>query len=145
MGYHSDGRTMPHWLSNDLLFALGIVSVVLFIGTLIVIPIVLVRLPVDYFHSNPSRVWLQNWHPAIRITGYALKNALGIVFLLAGLAMLVLPGQGILTVLLGISMIDFPGKRRLERALLGRPAVLRSINKVREKFSKPPLREPDRE
>jgi len=63
----------------------------------------------------------------------------GVVMGVAGLAMLVLPGQGILTMLIGISLIDFPGKRQLERKLIGQPAVLHTINKVREKFGRPPL------
>jgi hypothetical protein len=53
--------------------------------------------------------------------------------------MLVLPGQGILTMLIGISLVDFPGKRQLERKLIGQPAVLNTINRVREKFGQPPL------
>jgi len=61
------------------------------------------------------------------------------VLLAAGIAMLVLPGQGILTMLIGISLVDFPGKRQLERKLIGQPAVLNTINKVREKFGRPPL------
>jgi hypothetical protein len=39
----------------------------------------------------------------------------------------------------GISLVDFPGKRQLERKLIGQPAVLNTINKVREKFGRPPL------
>jgi len=68
-----------------------------------------------------------------------LKNVAGFVLLAAGIAMLVLPGQGILTMLIGISLVDFPGKRQLERKLIGQPAVLNTINKVREKFGRPPL------
>jgi hypothetical protein len=68
-----------------------------------------------------------------------LKNLIGFVLLAAGIAMLVLPGQGILTMLIGISLVDFPGKRQLERKLIGQPAVLNTINKVREKFGQPPL------
>jgi hypothetical protein len=63
----------------------------------------------------------------------------GLVFLLAGFAMLFLPGQGILTMLIGISLMDFPGKRMLERKLVGRPAVLKTINMMRAKFDRPPL------
>jgi hypothetical protein len=64
---------------------------------------------------------------------------IGCVLLLAGIAMLVLPGQGILTMLIGVSLMDIPGKRKLERRLIGRPAVLRTINKIRAKFGREPL------
>jgi hypothetical protein len=64
---------------------------------------------------------------------------IGFVLLAAGIAMLVLPGQGILTMLIGISLVDFPGKRQLERKLIGQPAVLNAINKMRQRFGQPPL------
>lgn len=135
----NDMRIIEHLFSSEVLLLLGLMSGVFFVGTLIAIPIVLVRLPHDYFDDRHSRVWLHNYHPAIRITGYVIKNVIGVVFLLAGIAMIVLPGQGVLTILIGVSLMDFPGKRKLERKLMGRPAVLRTINMIREKFGRPPL------
>jgi hypothetical protein len=41
---------------------------------------------------------------------------MGIILALPGV-----PGQGILTVLIGVMLLEFPGKRRLERAIVGRP------------------------
>lgn len=70
------------------------------------------------------------------------KNALGALLLVLGAAMLVLPGQGLLTILVGLLLIDFPGKYRLERRLLGGPRVLRAINALRERWKKPPLEIP---
>ena len=134
---------MPNLFSREVLLALGAASILCFIGTLILIPFLLIRLPIDYFSESQPRIWLQNHHPVIRYTAYVVKNVLGVVFLLAGLAMLVLPGQGILTILIGVSLLDFPGKRKLERKLLGRPAVLGAINKIREKFGRPPLIAPE--
>jgi hypothetical protein len=49
------------------------------------------------------------------------------------------PGQGVLTILLGIMLLDLPGKRRLEQKILKQPKVLKKINSLRQKFSKPPL------
>ena len=127
---------------KDVLVTLGVLSGVFFIGTLIAIPMVLVRLPHDYFNERRPRAWLQNRHPALRMTAYVIKNVIGAVFLLAGIAMIVLPGQGVLTILIGVSLMDFPGKRNLERRLMGRPSVLRTINKIREKFGRRPLDSP---
>jgi hypothetical protein len=53
--------------------------------------------------------------------------------------MLVLPGQGLLTMLIGISLMDFPGKRAIERSIIGRPLILKSINRIRQRFGRPPL------
>ncbi len=82
---------------------------------------------------------MEDHHPVLRLVGHVVKNLVGVVFLLAGFAMLFLPGQGILTMLIGLSLLDFPGKRRLEGKLIGQPSVLRAINSMREKFGKPPL------
>lgn len=125
--------------SPDVLIPLTVASLVGFVGSLIVIPIILVRLPEDFFDDRRPRTWMQDHHPVLQIVGHLVKNVLGVVFLLAGLAMLFLPGQGLLTMLIGISMLDFPGKRRLERRLIGQPSVLGAINKLRDKFRKPPL------
>lgn len=114
-------------------------SVAMFIGSLIAIPWMLVRLPADYFDTRVARHWMRDRHPLLRAAGLLVKNVAGVVFVAAGLAMLVLPGQGILTILIGVSLVDFPGKRRLEAQLVGQPAVLRGINSVRARFGKPPL------
>ena len=127
------------WLSTDVLVGLGIFSIVAFVGTLIAIPIILVRLPPDYFDLRRPRGWMEGHHPLLRLTTRLLKNVLGAVFFLAGVAMLVLPGQGILTMLIGISLMDFPGKRKLERTFVSHPSVLRAINAIRERFGHPPL------
>lgn len=130
---------MEALLSKEVLSSLVIFSAVAFIGSLIAIPLILVRLPPHYFDERHPRKWMENHHPVLRLVGHILKNAVGFVLLAAGIAMLVLPGQGILTMLIGISLVDFPGKRQLERKLIGQPAVLNAINKIREKFGRPPL------
>jgi hypothetical protein len=116
----------------------------LFVGSLIAIPILLVCLPVDYFDDDRPRGWFPGIPTPLRVTVLILKNLIGVVFVLAGLAMLVLPGQGLLTILLGMSLVDFRAKRKLERRIVGQPAVLRTINSIRMKYGKPPLviREP---
>lgn len=126
-------------LSQDFLLALFVISIIGFIGSLIAIPFVLVRLPPHYFDERYPRTWMQEYHPVLRWVGLILKNGVGVIFLLAGIAMLFLPGQGVLTMLIGISLMDFPGKRRLERKIISQAAVLRAINKLRSQFGQPPL------
>lgn len=127
------------WVPAEWLGVLLIVSILSFVGSLILIPVILIRLPADYFMPQYSHRWLQGHHPLLRVLGHVLKNVTGVVFLCAGLAMLVLPGQGLLTILIGLSFLDFPGKRRLEAAVLGQPTVLRTINALRARFGRPPL------
>ena len=53
--------------------------------------------------------------------------------------MLVLPGQGVLTILIGVMFINFPGKYRLERWVVMRDPVLKTINRLRQRAGHPPL------
>ena len=122
-----------------MLFWLAGASLACFVGSLIAIPFILVRLPADYFDTRVPRNWMKHHHPVLKVLGHVLKNTFGTVFLIAGILMLFLPGQGILTMLIGISLLDFPGKRRLEAKLIGRPAILTPINRIRSRFQKPLL------
>ena len=131
--------TVQQYVSTDTLIWLTALSVVFFVGTLIAIPFILVRLPADYFDIRVPRPWMQNHHPVLRIAGHIVKNAAGAVFVFAGFLMLFLPGQGVLTMLIGISMLDFPGKRKLEAKMIGQATVLSVINKMRKHRGKPPL------
>ena len=131
--------TIQQYVSTDTLIWLTALSFLFFIGTLIAIPFILVRLSADYFDVRVPRPWMQDHHPILRVVGHVMKNAVGAVFLFAGFLMLFLPGQGVLTMLIGISMLDFPGKRKIEAKLVGQPTVLSVINSMRKKYGKPPL------
>jgi hypothetical protein len=131
--------TVEQYISTETLVALTVLSIIFFVGSLIAIPFILVRLPTDFFDIRVPRPWMEDHHPVLRVLGHLVKNAVGGIFLFAGFLMLFLPGQGILTMLIGISMLDFPGKRNVEAKLIGQPAVLNTINGMREKFGKPPL------
>lgn len=131
--------TIQSYASGTTLLWLAFSSVVMFVGTLIAIPFILVRLPADYFNDRYPHDWFRDHHPMLRLLAHVVKNSVGLIFLVAGFAMLFLPGQGVLTMLIGISLMDFPGKRRLERKMIGQPTVLSTINKMREKFGAPPL------
>ncbi len=115
-------------------------SLVMFFGTLLVIPPLVARIPPDYFvRRRRERMLKSGRHPAI---GYALligKNLIGAFFVLAGLAMLVLPGQGVVTILIGLLFLDFPGKFRLESKIVRQAPVMRALNWMRERAGRPPL------
>ena len=136
---------MLAWLRgyNTLLWWLGTLSVVMFVCTLLALPIVVVRLPEDYFSRTEHRA--KNHHQqsrALRLLGLLGKNLLGIVLVCMGVAMLVLPGQGIITILIGLMLMNFPGKRTLEQRLVQRPTVLRTMNWMRTKANRPALELP---
>ena len=111
-------------------------SVLFFFGSLIVVPLVIIYLPADYLQRE-SALFKQT--PLIGWPLILLKNLLGSVFLLAGLVMLVTPGQGVLSILVGLSLLNFPGKRKLESRILKNPRVAKAINGLRAKAKRPPL------
>ncbi len=118
-------------------------SVVTFVGTLIAIPMIVVRIPEDYFRGRrrhrPS--WWEQ-HPAYRLASLIVKNVVGWLFIIIGIAMLLLPGQGIITMVVGLMLIDFPGKFLLERWLARRRLLMRAMNWMRSRAGRPPLRAP---
>jgi len=118
----------------------SLISLITFVGTILLIPILILALPDDYF-SNPGRRMRHfiKKRPLIGIFVLTIKNLIGIVFLLVGFVLLFIPGQGLLTILIGLIMMNFPGKYKIERRLVQRPEVLQSINKIRQRFNRPVL------
>jgi archaellum biogenesis protein FlaJ (TadC family) len=136
---------MPEWIpvSETTLWWLGVVSLLTFVGTLVVLPFLVARIPADYFvRDRQYRSASREQHIALHVLGLVVKNVVGVVFVLAGVAMLVLPGQGILTILIGLSLMNFPGKHALERRFVQQPTVLQAINWMRYKAGQPPLAVP---
>ena len=134
---------MPDWISLDeaTIWYLAVFSIVSFVGSLLLIPVLVIRIPEDYFAEKKRHSW-EPWaheHPFIRWSLIVAKNILGYLFIILGIAMLVLPGQGILTILIGIMFINFPGKYRLERWVVMRGPILKTINRLRRRAGHPPL------
>ena len=148
---------MPRWLTERLpdwarlgvdwlcepavLGALAIGSVVLFVASAVGVPYFVVRMPADYFSRRERRRFglkgraRSKWQTVARV----VQNVLGVWLLLAGVAMLVLPGQGIATLVVALLLLDFPGKRRLQRRIVSVPHVLRALNALRARAGQPPL------
>ena len=102
---------------------------------------VLIRLPFDYFATDRVQRFANSGHGMLSWAGIVLKNLLGATLVVFGaiLSLPGIPGQGLLTVLAGVLLLDFPGKRRLLFKILSQPPILRSINRLRIRFSRPPL------
>lgn len=110
--------------------------------SLVLVIIVVVGLPRDYFLDRPGRGLWVDQHPAVRVLLHVLKNLAGLCLIVAGILLSLpgIPGQGLLTVFVGILLLDFPGKQKFLRKLVGRPRVFATLNRIREKFGKKPLR-----
>lgn len=138
---------LVHWAeAHEALIAwLVLGSLGVFVITLLLIPVLVIRIPVDYF-SNPghrrSALWLH--HPLLALITKALRNTLALVLIAAGLILLLLPGQGLLCIVLGLLLADFPGKHRLVNWLVFEKGVIKPINWLRRRSGKPPILNPAR-
>lgn len=112
-------------------------SIAVLVLGIALVPVVVRRLPADYF-AAPDRRRPDAARPA-HVALFWLRNLLGALLVIAGVLMLVLPGQGVLTILAGISLLDFPGKRKLQLRLLRIPQIHRTIDGIRRRAGKPPL------
>ena len=106
-------------------------SVLAGVASIVLVPRFLAKLPPNYLekgeepkHSLPLRI---------------ARNVLGAVLVTLGVAMLLLPGQGLLTLLVGLLLVDFPGKHELVRRLMSKPKVLSIVNKLRGRHGAGPL------
>lgn len=112
----------------------------MFIGSLVLIPVIVVRIPRDYFareNRQPNEARFRR--PAVWITILIARNVLGAILIVAGVVMLITPGQGIVTIVIGLMLLTFPGKYRLQRWLVSRRSVRRSINWMRRRYGREPL------
>jgi hypothetical protein len=119
-----DNASLLAWTAGASLLMLAIAAAVV------------VRLPADYFSEDRSRT------PPRRnasTTLVVLRNIMGVLLIIAGAAMIVLPGPGILVIILGLTLTDLPGKHRAMRWLVSRGPVLRPVNHLRRLFGRDPL------
>ncbi|MDA3958408.1 PGPGW domain-containing protein [Oceanispirochaeta sp.] len=134
---------MVSWFSDllhsysGLIITMSTVSLVTFAGTLLVLPILLIQIPEEYFLESHRK---KDSSRKINILFYLAKNLLGILFLLMGFIMLFIPGQGLLTIFAGLWMMDFPGKRVLEIKLIQKRSIYKGIDYIRRKAGKASLK-----
>ena len=131
---HGNFRGIVTWLA--------LLSLLTFILSLISLPYIIRRIPSDYFLK------LSKEQPKVK--GYDIKSVLIILFrnifgfflLLAGVAMLFLPGQGLITILVSLIFMDFPEKKRIVTYLTGKKSIQKSIDWIRKKANKKPIKWP---
>lgn len=130
----------PLWTLQNGIFGLLTALAMFLISTAVALGLLL-RIPEDYFvdvdkppHSDSST----GHHWLIVVA----RNALAIPVIIVGIILSLpgVPGPGVVTILLGIMLLVFPGKRRLEKRLVRIQSVRNTVNRIRLRFGKPPLR-----
>lgn len=131
MQWFEEHERLFYWVSALSLVALG--------ATAVIGPLILVRMPADYFCRHRDAARASRRRPRFHFAFLVIRNISGGLLILLGLALLLLPGQGVLTVIAGLTMLEFPAKRRLMRRIAFRPKVRRSIDWLRRRAGRPPL------
>ena len=104
--------------------------------------VALIIIPGNYFSPRRKRPKTPTHRPSWKRIALRIgKNIVGILFLTLGifLSLPLVPGPGIIFLVMGISLVDMPRKRRMQRYLISRPFVLRSVNKLRAYWHRPKL------
>ena len=119
----------------------ALIFIASFLINLAIVSAILVKLPADHFSKNRKTKFWAGPRPALHAAKVIGKNILGVFLVVLGIVLSLpgVPGQGLLTILLGIMLLDFPGRDRLEQKLLSKPTIVNTINRLRERFGKPPL------
>lgn len=117
---------------DQWLYVLATASIIFLFASILLIPYLVARIPADYFiaENKPIALKSRSWHSLIFLL---FRNFVGALLVIAGIIMLVLPGQGILTILAGLFVMNFPGKYKLERYIISKPSVLNSLNWIRRR------------
>ena len=124
---------------KNLILWFGSISLFVFLFSLLSIKWLVSLIPEDYFiNKKDSKIKTNNiliWYIVL-----VFKNLIGYSLILGGIMMLVLPGQGLFTIIIGLMMSNYPGKYSIEKKFIAIPTILKSINWLRRKSNKPPIR-----
>jgi len=122
---------------HQYLVWVGVASFIVFIVSLLLTPFLLGKIPQNYFvHTNQYKIEIKHLGHLFAII---IKTLIGFMLLIAGIIMLVTPGQGIISILLGLFLMEFPGKRKLELKLINHEPTFKALNWLRNKANKPPF------
>lgn len=117
----------------------GSISFGIFLFSLLSIKWLAGLIPEDYFiNKKGSKIKRNNlliWYLILIV-----KNLVGYFLIIGGIMMLVLPGQGLFTIIIGLMLSNYPGKYSIEKKIIAIPSILKSINWLRSKSNKPPIK-----
>ena len=124
---------------KNLIIWLGLISMVIFFFSLLSIKWLVGMIPEDYFIRNGASK-TKSSNPVLWYFVLIFKNLFGYTLIFGGIMMLILPGQGLFTIIIGLLLSNYPGKYKIEKKVIAIPSVLRSINWLRKKTNKPPIK-----
>ena len=133
-------EAFSYFLQNNQIFLyISGLSTIFFLLSLLGLSWLISIIPHNYFVDKKRVSLIKMKNPLMWLPIIIIKNSIGLVLILCGILMLILPGQGVLTIITGIIFLDYPGKFRFERSLVRNKLILNSMNWIRRKLDKPDL------
>ena len=133
-------EAFSYFLQNNQIFLyISGLSTIFFLLSLLGLSWLISIIPHNYFVDKKRVSLIKMKKPLMWLPIIIIKNSIGLVLILCGILMLILPGQGVLTIITGLIFLDYPGKFRFERSLVRNKLILNSMNWIRRKLDKPDL------
>ena len=133
-------EAFSYFLQNNQIFLyISGLSTIFFLLSLLGLSWLISIIPHNYFVDKKRVSLIKIKNPLMWLPIIIIKNSIGLVLILCGILMLILPGQGVLTIITGLIFLDYPGKFRFERSLVRNKLILNSMNWIRRKLDKPDL------
>ena len=115
------------------------ISLGIFVFSLVTIKWLVALIPEDYFVMKSGSKF-RSKRPYLWLITAVVKNLVGYTLILGGIIMLFVPGQGLFTIFIGLILSNYPGKYYIERRIVAMPKILNTVNWLRKKTDKPPLK-----
>ena len=133
-------EAFSYFLQNNQIFLyVSGLSTIFFLLSLMGLSWLISIIPHNYFVDKKRVSLIKMRNPLMWLLIIIIKNSIGLILILCGILMLILPGQGVLTIITGLIFLDYPGKFRFERSLVRNKLILNSMNWIRRKLDKPDL------
>ena len=133
-------EAFSYFLQNNQIFLyISGLSTIFFLLSLLGLSWLISIIPHNYFVDKKRVSLIKMKNPLMWLPIIIIKNSIGLVLILCGILMLILPGQGVLTIITGLIFLDYPGKFRFERSLVRNKLILNSMNWIIRKLDKPDL------
>jgi hypothetical protein len=120
-------------MGSSLVVIASVASVVVAVASIASVPHFVARLPRDFLvRPDVSRSFAST----------IVRGLVGAVLVVTGVALLVLPGPGIVTLIAGLILLPIPGRHRAVCWLATRPAVRHALDRMRRRRGAPALEIP---
>lgn len=120
----------------------GLLSILSFVVSLVCVPWLINRLDICFFtlQSHEQRIRKRReQHLLLMVVIMIIRHCVGFILLAIGIALLFMPGQGILTILIALALMDFPGKYRFITTIVKQKQVRLILDWIRRKGGRQPF------